>query len=98
MKIIDAKVKKLFRIQLADQGFLEKGIWMGAKHNTCSISGTLLYINHKYRPCQDGLVVSVSASHGVGPGFVSSGPGRVIPKTIIKWYKLPPCMARIALG
>ena len=29
---------------------------------------------------------------------VSSLLGRVIPKTIIKWYKLPPCMARHALG
>ena len=30
--------------------------------------------------------------------FKKRGPGRVIHKTIIKWYKLPPCLARNALG
>ena len=29
---------------------------------------------------------------------VGSRPGQVIPKTIIKWYKPPPCMARNVLG
>ena len=41
-------------------------------------------------------MLSVSASHTVK--VVSSPPGRIIPQTIIKWYKLPPCMARNALG
>ena len=45
------------------------------------------------RPRQDGSQGSVSASHAVGRGFAS----RVKPNIIIKWYKLPLCMARNAL-
>ena len=52
----------------------------------------MLSILISYVPCRVGFVVSVSASRTVD---VSSPPGRVIPKTIIK---LPPCMARNALG
>ena len=46
-----------------------------------------MFLLQDNQPCQIGLVVSVSASHTVGREFASD---RVIPKTIIKWYKLPP--------
>ena len=45
--------------------------------------------------CRVGLVVSVSASDMVGREFASR-PGYT--KDHKKWYKLPPCMARNALG
>ena len=46
-------------------------------------------------PCRVGLVVSVSDSHTVGRGFASRS-GHT--KHHKKWYKLPPCKARSALG
>ena len=38
------------------------------------------------------IVATVFASHAVGRGFA---PRTVIPKTFIKWYTLPPCLARM---
>ena len=48
------------------------------------------------KPCRVGIVVSVSASHTVGLEFASRP---VYTKDHHKkWYKMPPCMARNALG
>ena len=44
-------------------------------------------------PCQVGLVFRLSASHTVGREFASQSG-----HTIIKWYKLPPCIGTHALG
>ena len=51
---------------------------------------------HTWRPQQDGLVVSLSASHEVGCGFGSRlGSNHRPPK---KWYRLPPCLAHRHYG
>ena len=42
-----------------------------------------------------GLVVCVSASHAVVRRFA---PGQVTPQTILKWYKLPPCLPSMRKG